>query len=101
MLNLPSSGLGLEAARQLATAKPRRLILAVRNLSKGNAAAEEIARTTSYQCEVWELDQASFASVKAFGEKANKELDRLDICLANAGITTDRFERTGDGYEAA
>lgn len=33
----------------------------------------------------WELNMSKFDSVKAFAERANRELDRLDIFMANAG----------------
>ncbi|KAF7586473.1 hypothetical protein BBP40_008818 [Aspergillus hancockii] len=42
-------------------------------------------------CEVWELDLASFDSVKAFANRASK-LPRLDIVVENAGIATYTFD---------
>ncbi|KAI1360902.1 putative short-chain dehydrogenase/reductase family protein [Xylaria arbuscula] len=77
-----NSGLGLEAA----------LILAVRNLEKGNAAKDSIIASTGKETtiEVWELDLASRASVEAFAARANK-LERLDIVVQNAGVLTHDF----------
>ncbi|KAF7160146.1 hypothetical protein CNMCM5623_005661 [Aspergillus felis] len=48
-------------------------------------------------CEVWELDLASFESVKLFAERALK-LPRLDILVENAGIATYTFD-TAEGHE--
>jgi retinol dehydrogenase-12 len=96
-----SGGLGLEAARHFARMKPARLILAVRNMEKGRAAAEDILHSTGYTSDVWTVDQADFKSVKAFCDRASKELVRLDIVLLNAGINTSHWEVTKDGYESS
>jgi retinol dehydrogenase-12 len=45
---------------------------------------------------VWQLDLGSSASVIAFAERCEKELDRLDIVLENAGISTSKFELVED-----
>jgi hypothetical protein len=75
-------GLGLEAARHFASMKPAKLILAVRDVKKGQAAAEDIVRSTSCSTiDVWAVDQTSFKSVKAFCDRVDKELDRLDMCV--------------------
>lgn len=34
---------------------------------------------------MWELDLASFASVKAFAVRAERELERVDVAFLNAG----------------
>lgn len=93
-------GLGLSAAVHLAKLNPARLILAVRNLEKGELAkamVNEVSQTTA-QIEVWELDLASFASVQAFGKRLNG-LERLDILIENAAIATFGFDKTIDGWE--
>lgn len=84
-----TSGLGLEAARHLVRLDADKVILAVRNLSKGAAAAASIAETTgrSGVTEVWELDLCDHGSVKAFCERAVQTLERLDVVLANAGMS--------------
>ena len=85
----------------LARMKPARLILAVRTVSKGETAAKEIRERTNNACpvEVWQLEQANFASVKAFTQRVTTELDRLDIALLNAGMVAHYFKRSVDGYE--
>lgn len=93
-------GLGLETARHLASMNPSRLILAVRDTSKGEAAAKDITRTTGNKnVEVWKLDLSSFSSVKSFADKVNSDLPRLDILIENAGVATDQWRETVDGYE--
>jgi len=42
--------------------------------------------------EVWPLDLASYASVKAFAARATKDLDRIDVLLENAAIATNAFK---------
>jgi NAD(P)-dependent dehydrogenase (short-subunit alcohol dehydrogenase family) len=86
-------GLGLEAARWIVRLDASLVILAVRNLEKGKAAAEDIRESTKCRPEtlqVWHLDMASYASIKSFAERA-KSLPRLDVLLGNAGITTFKF----------
>jgi retinol dehydrogenase 12 len=81
-----SSGLGFEAAQHIVRLDVSKLIVAVRNLDKGRAAAKRIAAATGRQdvVEVWALDQSSYASVKAFADRCN-DLERLDVVVANAG----------------
>lgn len=87
-----NTGMGLEAARHLVRLDAQRVILAVRNLAKGNAAASSIRaslpgrRDLDAVVQVWELDLASYASVLAFAARAAGELDRLDAVLCNAGM---------------
>ncbi|MCJ1263252.1 hypothetical protein MMC22_003122 [Lobaria immixta] len=93
-------GIGLEAARELTVHHVDRIILAVRNSSKGAEARENLLGT-SPECkvEVWELDQESFESIIAFGERA-KTLDRLDIVLLNAGVRRVDFVKSPTGHES-
>ncbi len=94
-------GLGFETAVHLGKLDPKLLVIACRNLDKGNAArAKVLARTglAPERVEVWELDLAEFASVKRFAARANR-LDRLDILCQNAGIATSKFSKTKDGFE--
>lgn len=84
-----NQGLGKEAARHYARLKASRIILAVRDLDKGHEAKYDIEHTV--RCgrdviQVWRLDMASYASVRAFAARVSSELDRVDIVLANAGL---------------
>ncbi|KAI0100079.1 short-chain dehydrogenase/reductase SDR [Nemania sp. FL0031] len=90
-------GLGFEAAKELAEHGVSRLILAVRNTSKGEAAKSQIlsylqtlpsSSQSQPPCviEVWPLDQESYTSIIAFASRAAAELERLDMILLNAGL---------------
>ena len=82
-----NTGLGLEAARHFARLGAAKVILAVRTISKGEAAKESIEESTDRKgvVEVWQLDLGSYKSVKDFAKKA-EGLDRLDAVVENAGI---------------
>lgn len=97
-----NTGLGKTAAEQVAGLNPSKLILAVRNLTAGAEAKKWIeSRHPNLPrdvVEVWELDLASFASVKAFAERVQKNLPRLDAISLNAGISVDTYS-AAEGYE--
>jgi NAD(P)-dependent dehydrogenase (short-subunit alcohol dehydrogenase family) len=86
-----NSGIGRSAARALAGAHAR-VVLAVRDLEKGKAAAA----TMSGETEVRELDLASLASVRAFAAGWQGDIDLL---INNAGVMTPPLTRTADGFE--
>lgn len=103
-------GLGLEAAKSIYAMNPARSVLAVRSVSKGEDAKRAILFSTTKEVslgqdrgetklEVWELDLASFKSVKAFAERCINDLDRLDVLLNNAAIAIARWTTTADGWE--
>jgi NAD(P)-dependent dehydrogenase (short-subunit alcohol dehydrogenase family) len=88
-----NTGLGKEAARHIARLGVQTLILAVRNLDKGEAAKRAIELST--KCgkdviQVWHLDMANYSSVLKFVERA-QSLQRVDVLLANAAIATFNF----------
>lgn len=90
-----NTGLGLTAAEHIARLNPAHLILAVRNVSKGNAARDRIIADTGISgsaVSVWQLDMSSYASVLAFADKCAKDLDRLDAVSLNAGISSSKLE---------
>jgi NAD(P)-dependent dehydrogenase (short-subunit alcohol dehydrogenase family) len=86
-----NSGIGAAAARGLASAGAR-VVLAVRNLDKGRAAAATMPGDT----EVRELDLASLASVREFAAAWDGEIDLL---INNAGVMVPPLTRTADGFE--
>ncbi|MBO0823537.1 MAG: SDR family NAD(P)-dependent oxidoreductase [Actinobacteria bacterium] len=86
-----TSGLGLVTARELARAGAR-VVLAVRNLAKGERAAATMAGRT----EVRGLDLADLASVRAFATQWDEP---LDVLINNAGIMRVPQGRTRDGFE--
>lgn len=82
-----NTGLGLQAALHVVRLGAEKVILAVRNLEKGENAKRTIEESTgkSGVVEVWKLDLTSYKSVKQFAEKA-EGLKRLDVLLENAGM---------------
>lgn len=94
-------GLGLECCRQLLDLNLSYLILAVRSLEKGEAAATQLRKKyTKSRIEVWKLDLESYDSVQTFAKRADKELTRLDIAILNAGLMTFKFALgKGTGHE--
>ncbi|KAK7044162.1 hypothetical protein VNI00_007882 [Paramarasmius palmivorus] len=94
-----NTGLGFEACKHFASMNPGRLILGCRNKAKGDAAVEKIKAETGYKAELWIIDLSSFASVKAFVDKFEKEGGRLDILVENAGIIgSEDYQVTKDGW---
>jgi NAD(P)-dependent dehydrogenase (short-subunit alcohol dehydrogenase family) len=94
-----SSGIGYEAARVLAN-KQASVIIAVRNLNKGNKAlAKIIQQNKDADVQVMEVDLASLASVKNFAENFQKNYSRLDLLINNAGVMIPPYTKTTDGFE--
>ncbi|KAH1313957.1 hypothetical protein KXW98_005390 [Aspergillus fumigatus] len=93
-------GLGLEAARHFCRLGAAKVILAVRNTAAGEIAEESIEKSTDRRgmCEAWELDLASYTSVQAFAAQASRQLSRIDILVANAGIATTQYT-VAEGHE--
>ncbi|KAJ5902568.1 Short-chain dehydrogenase/reductase SDR [Penicillium taxi] len=88
-------GLGLEATRHVVRLGAAKVIMAVRNVKAGEAAKEDIEKSTGRNvCEVWEMDLASHSSVLAFGERIS-QLPRLDAAIMNAALATNNFELVG------
>jgi NAD(P)-dependent dehydrogenase (short-subunit alcohol dehydrogenase family) len=86
-----NSGIGRAAATAMAD-HGARVVLAVRNTDKGDAAASQMPGTT----EVRRLDLASLASVKEFAAGWDGP---IDILINNAGIMIPPLSRTADGFE--
>lgn len=86
-----NSGLGEVTARELARVGAR-VILAVRNTAKGDAAAAGMTGDV----EVRPLDLQSLASVRAFAES----IDGADVLINNAGIMAVPYAETADGFES-
>ena len=86
-----NSGIGRAAARELARAGAR-VTLAVRDVAKGEAAASGMPGSV----EVRRLDLADLASVRAFADGWDGDLDLL---VNNAGLMAVPEGRTADGFE--
>ena len=95
-----NTGLGREAARHLVRLNAEKVILAVRNVEKGEAAKKsiDVSEKRPGVAEVWELDLASHESVQRFAKRA-EGLERLDAVSENAAIYTFQFSMV-DGNES-
>ena len=95
-----NSGLGFETALALA-GHGADVTLAVRDLAKGEAAAEQIrARSPQASIEVRRLDLADLASIDEFAWLwRESHPDGLDMLINNAGIMAIPRRDTADGFE--
>jgi NAD(P)-dependent dehydrogenase (short-subunit alcohol dehydrogenase family) len=90
-----NSGIGLETARRLAAAGAS-VVLAVRSVAKGEAAARDIPGTTRVE----QLDLASLASVAAFTDRLLADGRPVDLLVNNAGVmAVPARQTTADGFE--
>lgn len=80
----PTSGVGREIAIQLAELGAE-VILACRDIDKGNEVAKEIEqRTGSKNAVVMEIDTSSQESIRKFAREFKDKYDRLDVLINNA-----------------
>ena len=84
-----NSGLGFEAAAQLAEAGYSRVILACRTLEKAEAAREALAeRVGSDPFETIAVDVSSIASAQAASDELVERGTSIDTLLLNAGMVS-------------
>lgn len=94
-----SSGIGRVTATQLA-AQGAYVILAVRDVAAGQAAAEEIRKAhPKAQLDVEALDLASLRSVDAFADRFLANHRQLHGLVNNAGVMNTPFGKTEDRFE--
>lgn len=94
-----SSGIGYETARVLAN-KEASVILAVRNMDKGNKVLTKIRQQhPDSDVQVLQLDLANLASVKNFATNFKQNYSRLDLLINNAGVMIPPYTKTVDGFE--
>ncbi|OAA73373.1 NAD(P)-binding domain protein [Cordyceps fumosorosea ARSEF 2679] len=96
-----TSGVGLEAARQLLNLGLRKLIIGARDATKAAAAIADLQSTCGdvASIEMWPIDLASYDSITSFAHRA-ETLDRMDHVLLNAGICATTFRRSeATGHE--
>jgi NAD(P)-dependent dehydrogenase (short-subunit alcohol dehydrogenase family) len=88
-----NTGLGYDASRQLLGLGLAHLIVAVRSRARGEEAAAELRKAGSKEArvDVWELDMASYESIRAFVGRCERELERIDVVILNAGLLNLKF----------
>ncbi|OAL66248.1 hypothetical protein A7C99_3356 [Trichophyton rubrum] len=95
-----NTGLGFECAQQLLDLGLSKLILAVRNETKGEDAREKLLsgrNANNHSIEVWKLDLLSYDSIVSFVGRT-KSLEQLNFFVNNAAFTRLSFvinEKTG------
>ncbi|WP_425005417.1 SDR family NAD(P)-dependent oxidoreductase [Mycolicibacterium sp. S3B2] len=94
-----NAGLGLETAAMLAE-RGARVVVAVRDLGKGEAAVGEIRRRTSNaDVALQQLDLSSLASVHTAADELRAAYPRIDLLINNAGVMYPPKQTTADGFE--
>ncbi|MEM7126769.1 MAG: SDR family NAD(P)-dependent oxidoreductase [Chloroflexota bacterium] len=96
-----NSGLGFEAAAQLAEGGYGRVILACRTLEKAETAKKALAgRVDSDPFEPLEVDVSSIASSQAASDELVRRGNPIDALLLNAGMLSgDTMHKSVDGFE--
>jgi NAD(P)-dependent dehydrogenase (short-subunit alcohol dehydrogenase family) len=95
-----NSGLGYDTAAVLA-AKGAHVVLAVRNLDKGNEAADRIKKASPNAVVALQgLDLTSLDSVRKAADALRANYPRIDLLINNAGVMyVPTRETTKDGFE--
>ncbi|KAF5637378.1 retinol dehydrogenase 11 [Fusarium tjaetaba] len=96
-----NTGIGYGAAEQFLAMNLKRLIIAVRSISKGETAASTLrAKHPKAEILVWQVDMNLYKSVQDFAKKC-ETLDRIDLVILNAGIQMTKFELSPEGHEVS
>ncbi|KAM3872919.1 retinol dehydrogenase 13 [Diretmus argenteus] len=94
-----NTGIGKETSRDLAR-RGARVVMACRDLSRAERAAEEIRQSTGNgNVVIRHLDLASLFSVRHFAKDFLASEERLDILINNAGVMMCPKWLTEDGFE--
>jgi NAD(P)-dependent dehydrogenase (short-subunit alcohol dehydrogenase family) len=94
-----NSGIGLDTAAALAAAGAR-VILACRNDTKGEAAAEVIReRHSAAELDIVRIDTADLDSVRTAATDILDRTNRLDLLVNNAGVAWPPYALTPQGLE--
>ncbi|KAM0547559.1 hypothetical protein ACHAPJ_010303 [Fusarium lateritium] len=103
-----SSGIGLAAARRILKLRASNVVLAVRDLAKGEAvkasflADSEIqSRNPKANIQVMQLNMETYASVKTFASDVKERFRELHVLLLNAGGMSHQREVVSSGHEKA
>lgn len=94
-----NSGLGFESAQAIA-AKGATLVMAVRNMSKGEKARDDLLQAVpNATLDLMKLDVGHLESVREFATAFKMKYDRLDVLINNAGVMAIPRQETADGFE--
>ncbi|XP_060558277.1 retinol dehydrogenase 12-like isoform X2 [Ruditapes philippinarum] len=94
-----NTGIGKETAKDLAS-RGARVLLACRDITKAERAAEDIRKSTGNKdVVVYILDLCSLKSVRQCADDVIKKEARLDVLINNAGVMWTPYWKTKDGFE--
>ncbi|XP_037546755.1 retinol dehydrogenase 13 [Nematolebias whitei] len=94
-----NTGIGKATAQELAK-RGGRIIMGCRDMEKCDAAAKDIrGKTLNPHVYACHLDLASMKSVREFAEKINREENRVDVLINNAGVMRCPAWKTEDGFD--
>lgn len=94
-----NSGLGFEAAKQLAK-QGHEIILLCRNKEKGEIAVSEIKSYSNNQnIHLYTANLASQKSIETVAQQIKKDISKLDVLLNNTGGVFNNFQLSEDGIE--
>uniref|UniRef100_A0A668UM70 Uncharacterized protein n=1 Tax=Oreochromis aureus TaxID=47969 RepID=A0A668UM70_OREAU len=94
-----NTGIGKETSRDLAR-RGARVVMACRDLTRAERAAEEIRRSTGNgNVVIRHLDLASTYSIRQFAKDFQDSEERLDILINNAGVMMCPKQLTEDNFE--
>ncbi|MCV7257755.1 SDR family NAD(P)-dependent oxidoreductase [Mycobacterium shimoidei] len=94
-----NTGLGYHTAAMLAQ-RGAHVVLAVRNLEKGNAAlARIVAADPKADVTLTQLDLSSLDSVRRTADALRANYPRIDLLINNAGVMYTPKQVTADGFE--
>lgn len=98
LLSGATSGIGLETAHRLAQDQAH-LLLLVRNEEKGKALQKELMETYHASVDVVLANFESLTSLKKAAQEIQKQVEKLDIVIHNAGIHSTKRILTSEGIE--
>ena len=94
-----NTGLGFDTALVLA-ARGARVVLAVRDVAKGEAAAAKlVGKVPRADVAVQSLDVSSLESVRTAADELKSAYPRIDLLINNAGVMYPPKQVTKDGFE--
>merc|ERR1711970_90142 len=93
-----NTGIGKETAKSLVK-RGAEVHLLCRDMDKAEAAKRDIRDDTGREVFIHKVDLANLASVKQCGTSLQKELQKIDILINNAGVGMCPESRTEDGFE--
>ena len=93
-----TSGVGLEAAKQLA-AGGARLVLVCRSREKGDALKAQLEQAYGASVDVVTADFSRLSDVRAAAETIRQRYERIDVLINSAGLHSTTRKMTEDGME--